>query len=193
MMRFYALAVVTLAATLMLAACAGETSEPVRDTPASPDADTSVAERPASPAQPVDLPAILAADERAPGVDTLAVIDQLPEPQRVEEKTRENRHMPGAVDTLRTYHYDGLTFTVVFAANDKELLQEVRVTGEGYETEQGLRVGLPRAEVQQMLGQSTRTEDGVAVYEMGDEATDVLRVRYQNDRVAELAWNFYID
>lgn len=193
MMRFHAFAALTFAAMLMLAACAGESNEPVRDTPAPPDADTSVAEEPAAPARAVELPALLTAEERAPGVDTLAVLDQLPEPQRVEEETRENRHMPGAVDTLRTHHYDGLAFTVVQAANGKELLQEVQVTGEDYSTERGLRVGLPRAEVQQTLGPPTRTEDGAAVYERGDGATDVLRVRYRNDRVAELTWSFYVD
>lgn len=184
--------VVLLTLVLMVVAgCNGAANEPVREAPGPPTTEAPDAEAPASPA--VELPALLAATDRAPGVDTLAVIDRLPEPQRVEEDVRENRHLRDAVDTVRTYHYEELAFTVVHAANGKELLQEVHVTGEDYVTDNGLQVGLLRAEVEHILGQPARTEEGAVVYEVGEPTPDVVRVRYENDRVDAMTWSFYVD
>lgn len=134
-------------------------------------------------------------ERRADG--SLVVLDRLPPPQRVEATPVENRHIEGQTDTVRTLHYDGLALEVYAVADGKEILQEVRVTGGGYETAQGLGVGSTRAAVRAALGEATRSNGGTLTYDIktspDDPTPTTLTVRFDGDRVAALTWSYYVD
>lgn len=145
----------------------------------------------------VTLPEILddANERRADG--SLGILDRLREPQRVEAAPIENRHVEGQTDTLRTLHYDGLTLEVYAVADGKEILQELRVTGEGYETAEGIGVGSTREAVRRALGEPVRSGGDTLTYETATSPDDptptTLTVRFDGDRVAALTWTYYVD
>lgn len=143
------------------------------------------------------LPQILDRTDERTDDGSLVLLDRLGEPRRVETEPVENRHVPGQTDTLRTLVFDGLAVEVYAVADGKELLQEIRVTGEGYETADGLGVGSTRAAVRDVLGEPVRTEGDTVTYEepeTSDDPTPVeLHVRYDGDRVAAMTWSYYVD
>ena len=167
------------AAVLLLAGCAGQ---PAADT--SSRSDEARAGRPGVP-----LAALIEND-------FATVLDRLNPPLRVEEEPIENRHVPGQVDTLRTYFYEGLRFTVYdVSASGKKLLQNLTVTSDAYPAPQGVRVGMTRQEITQRLGTPVRQEDGVYIYHLGDGPipNPILSVHFENDTVSTLKWSFYVD
>lgn len=152
---------------------------------------------PESDAPALLLPAILdrAYEQSADG--SLALLDRLGEPQRVEAEPVENRHVEGQTDTLRTYVYDGLELEVYAVSGGGELLQAVRVAGEGYETGEGIGVGSTREAVRAALGTPTGADGDTLTYERPaspeDPTPPTLTVRFDGDRVAAVAWSFYVD
>ena len=147
---------------------------------------------------PATLPGmIVSLTDLDPALDTPALLARLDEPRRIETEAVENRHVPGQVDTLRTYVYDGLALTVYDVAGGGALLQEVRVTDEGYTTAGGLGVGSRREAIEAAYPNSVGAEGGTVTYERAaspdDPTPETLRVRYDGDRAAELVWSFYVD
>jgi hypothetical protein len=144
----------------------------------------------------VPLAAMLSGASQQADDGSLLLLDRLGEPRRVEAEPVENRHVPGQVDTLRTLVWDGLEVEVYAVADGRELLREVRVTGAGYETAEGLRVGSTRAEVREAFGAPAHAEGDAATYEVRDAPDDPtptqLRVRYDGDRVAAMVWSYYV-
>jgi len=142
-------------------------------------------------------PGVSLAELLDPALDTPALLARLDEPRRIETEAVENRHVPGQVDTLRTYVYDGLALTVYDVAGGGALLQEVRVTDEGYTTAGGLGVGSRREAIEAAYPNSVGAEGGTVTYERAaspdDPTPETLRVRYDGDRAAELVWSFYVD
>lgn len=128
---------------------------------------------------------------------SLVLLDRLGGPERIETEPIENRHVPGQIDTLRTLVFDGLAVEVYAVADGKELLQEIRVTGPGYATADGLGVGSARSAVRDVLGAPVRTEGDRVTYEMPDSPDDPtpveLHIRYDGDRVAAMTWSYYVD
>lgn len=128
---------------------------------------------------------------------SLAVLDRLGDPRRIEAEPVQNRHDPAQTDTLRTYVYDGLELDVYAVAGGKELLEEVRVTGSRYETAEGLGVGSTRAAVRDALGPPLRADGDTLTYERTESPEDptptTLEVRLDGDRVAAMTWQFYVD
>jgi hypothetical protein len=133
-----------------------------------------------------------------PSADARALRERLNEPLRVETEAVPNRHVPGQTDTVRTLVYDGLALELYEVTGGAVFLQEVTVTGEDYETAEGLGVASTRDEVEAVYTNSTSaepTDEGTVVtYERANGPTPVvLRVRYEGDRVAAMTWSFYVD
>lgn len=145
----------------------------------------------------VALPTLLENAYQRDDDGSLSILDRLGEPQRVTREPVENRHVPGQTDTLRTLVFDGLEMEVYAVTGGKEILQEVRVTGEGYETAEGLGVGSSRAAVRDVLGTPARTEGATVTYEIAsgpdDPTSTQLHIRYDGDRVASMVWSYYVD
>ena len=143
----------------------------------------------------VSLPALVdAAMERPPEQDALPVLDRLRKPIRVETTPRENRHNPGQIDTLRTFHYAGLQFTVYDVAGDpKEIMQGLVVTDSAYATEAGGRLGMNRQQIRAALGAPDVVEDGAFVYRLSDVTPSELRIAFEAETAARMEWNFYVD
>ena len=108
-----------------------------------------------------------------------------------------NRHDPEQTDTLRSLIYDGLTLMFYDVTGGAALLQEVAVTGPGYETNEGIGVGSTRVEVEAAFGSPVQTADGDPVYELFEGPEDptgtYVRVTYEGERATALRWQFYVD
>lgn len=143
----------------------------------------------------VSLPSLVEAGiDRPPGTETLEVLDRLPSPLRIEKEPQENRHVPNQVDTLRTYYYRGLEFTVYDVAGDpKEIMKDITVVDSTYETEEGLRVGLSRDRVRSVLGPPDRIGGDTHVYRLATPTPNHLHVTFSDNRVSRLEWSFYVD
>jgi hypothetical protein len=145
----------------------------------------------------LDLTAMLDRTYEQNADGSLVLLDRLGEPRRVEREPIENRHVPGQIDTLRTLAWDGLAVEVYAVADGKELLQEIRVTGPGYETAEGLGVGSTQSAVREAFGEPDRTDGDTVTYEVAESPDDPtptqLHIRYDGDRVAALSWSYYVD
>lgn len=145
----------------------------------------------------IDLPTILDRTYERADDGSLILLDRLGEPRSVEAEPVENRHVPGQIDTLRTLTWEGLAVQVYAVADGKELLQEIRVTGPGYETAEGLSVGSSRSAVREALGAPIRTEGDTVTYGLPESPNDPtpveLHVRYEGDRAAAMTWSYYVD
>ena len=155
---------------------------------------------PASEEAPSGRPGVPLADlvdaamERAPGQDSLTVLDRLNPPLRIEAVPRPNRHIPGQIDTLRTFHYAGLQFTVYdVSGSAKEIMQRIVVTDSAYTTEAGVHVGMRPQQVRVALGAPSEVTDGTFVYELSRVTPNQLRVVFGAGRATRLEWDFYVD
>ena len=146
----------------------------------------------------VDLPVLLnrVDDRRRDG--TLRVLDELNPPLRVEREPVQNRHDPGQTDTILTLLYSGMRIEVYKSTDSgKEIVRSLTISGDAYQTEQGLTIGSTRAEVRKVLGEPAGTEDETLVYELtrgeNDPTPTFLHVRFDGDHVAAMSWDFYVD
>lgn len=155
--------------------------------PTGPDAE------PVRPAVPVAA-LVDAALNRPPGQESLTVLDRLHDPLRIEVEPRENRHDPGQVDTLRTFHYTGLQFTVYdVAGSAKEIMQSITVTDSAYATDGGAHVGMHRQQIRAALGPPDRVTDQTFVYNLSTVTSNQLRIAFEEGRAIRLGWKFYVD
>lgn len=141
----------------------------------------------------VDLETLLARAFDRDEAGRLVVLDELNEPASVEVETRENRHIPGQIDTVRTRRYEGLSLTVYRTADGKEILQQIRVDGPGYRTEEGVRVGASRSAVEDAWGDPAERRNGAYVYERDGPLPTRVRVYFEGDTVSRLEWDYPVD
>jgi len=180
-----------LLALALLAGCT--TVQPAPDAGPTPPAPPEAAPPEAAPARPgVPVPELVATGEGRG-----SALGRLDRPARAEAEPFENRHVPGQIDTLRTYHYDGMRLEVYdVAASPRALLQALAVTSDAYDTGLGFRVGATRAEVEAALGDPDARDRTTYEYALEGEGRgpgSLLTVRFAGDRVRELAWGFYVD
>jgi len=144
---------------------------------------------------PGDLPRLLSGLEQThPDQRRIPLLDRLPPPQRVTVHTVPNLHDPATLDRVVTRHYPGLDLSIYEAsAVGKELPLRLRVTSPRYRTAEGLRVGSSVDEVRAALGPPDDAAGSELLYLSDEPTPDVLRVKVQEQRVAELNWDFYID
>lgn len=134
-----------------------------------------------------------AATDRAPGQAALPVLDRLNNPIRVEAEPRPNRHIPDQVDTLRTYHYTGLQFTVYdVTGSAKEIMQCIVVTDSAYATEAGVRVGMSPQQMRAALGAPDENTAEAYVYTLSGVAPSQLRIAFEEGAATRLEWSFYV-
>lgn len=131
--------------------------------------------------------------ERDPATQELPVLGRLNEPGHVTVEPVQNRHQPSQTDTLRTLHYDGADVTVYHVADGKEILQNVTITGEGFDIPGGLRLGMSRSEVENLLGEADQEEAGAAMYEGAGPMPTRQFIHFEDDSVASFEWRFPID
>ena len=184
----------------LLAGCSPESGPP--DTAPPPEAGPPGSELPAADtamAHPgIELTELLSqVSERTPE-GRLEVLDVLRPPTRITHRPVENRHDPSQTDTIHTYVYPGLRIEVYdVAASDTEIIQTIEVTSTDYRTASGLTIGDTRAEVRDALGAPAREENGTLFYERPQSPQDptppMLRIRFDNDYVQAMTWEFYVD
>lgn len=127
---------------------------------------------------------------------SLALLDRLAEPGRVEVVPVENRYVVGPTDTLRTLVYEGLQLDVYETAQGKQLLQEIRVTGRGYKTADGIQVGSRRSAVRRFFGTAVPARDSVVLLiEASPEApaSTTFRLHFDGNDVTAMTWSYYVD
>lgn len=158
-------------------------------------AEPSAEEAPSAERLGVPLTALVdAAMHRPPGQNALPVLDRLNDPLRIETESRPNRHIPNQVDTLRTFHYPGLQFTVYDVTGDpKEIMQHIVVTDSAYATEAGVHIGMHPQQVRAALGAPDTTADGTFTYRLSEVTPSQLRVAFEGETATRLEWDFYVD
>lgn len=181
-----------LVAVLLAAGCGASDAPAPAPSGRSEPTDTAASAPPAArpPASAPSLSRLVEAAKTGPD----AVLDLLPAPRRRSGEAVENRHVPGQMDTLRTYTFDGLTMETHDVAHAASaFVRSLTTTNARYRTDDGLHVGSSRAEVEAALGPPSRREGDTAVYEIGEPTPDVLRIAYDGDVVRRLRWSFYVD
>lgn len=177
-MRWFSL---TIAFVLSLASCQSE---------APPDAPP-----PNETARALGVPLSEIVDAALNGRDTTA-LDRLGPPDSITTAPQPNRHVPGQMDTLRTYFYDGVRLTVYDVTNSADqFVTTMQVTGPAYTTDDSLHVGSSRSEVENTLGAPDRQDGDEYIYELGEPvaAPNLLRLTVEADTVQRMTWSFYVD
>lgn len=170
-----------------------DTAETAADTLGNHDGDGGQA---ADSLNRVGVPIVDLIDDalaRDPATQELPVLDRLNEPGRVTVEPVQNRHQPSQTDTLRTLHYHGADITVYHVADGKEILQNVTITGEGFDIPGGLRLGMSRSEVENLLGEADQEEAGAAMYEGDGPMPTRQFIHFEDDSIASFEWRFPID
>lgn len=126
--------------------------------------------------------------------DQRPVVDALPEPEKIVTTELPDRDDSGKTDTVRTFLYPGLTLTVVQRAgsSDQRVAQLVVADGD-YQTAEGLRVGSSLQALSDALGEADRLEGDEYVYQSQGKTPDVTRFRIEDDRIAQMQWDFHMD
>jgi len=121
------------------------------------------------------------------------LLRELGTPQRVETETVPNQYVRGQIDTLRTLVYSGIRATMYDVANEsKTFLVRLTLSTARYTTPEGLRVGLSKQRVIDLLGPPTRTSssEGHLVYQETTSTPTSMLVQLQDNRVARIDWEF---
>lgn len=174
-------------AVLFAAGCTGERPAPPAEAPPEPSAPAEV--RPGA-----SLDRIL-----APRDDDGPFLAALRAPRAREAAPVASAHVPGRVDTVRTYVYDGLAIEAYEVTGGPTLVARVRLTSGGYGTGSGLALDEARADLEAVLGPPTGAEGPRVTYETdGDPAPTTVEVLYEPDadgveRAAEIVWAPYLD
>lgn len=181
-----------LAAIVLLAGCPREHGPEPADDPVANDQTAAPQHRPGIPAE--DL--IRANAQRPPGQDALPVLRRLDEPREMERELEPNRHQPAEMDTVYVYHYDGLVLDFIRTHNGREIIENIEITDERYDTPQRIRVGMSREEVRSILGEPQETAAGedryfLQISEPGPE--ELFAVEFVDDRVRLIRYGFYVD
>lgn len=121
------------------------------------------------------------------------VVDRLREPRVRTAEAVENRHVPGQIDTVRTWAYDGLTLEVYETAPGRALLRRLTVTTAEYGTSDGLAVGESRADLESVLGPPAPSGGDEVQYRTDAELPTTIAVTYTPDeddveRASQIEW-----
>lgn len=117
--------------------------------------------------------------------------------EQVTKKVLET-HYPEYEDVIVELQFDDLHVSA-YQVNknidpDRELIWKVEKTGNWSEPDSGLGIGLPRDKVRQILGEPDESEPAVDIYTVNTDGypPDVY-FTYENDKVAGIKWQYYID
>jgi hypothetical protein len=123
------------------------------------------------------------------------LVQQLGRPQRVETETVANQYVEDQTDTLRTLVYGGIEAIVYDVANEsKSFLVRLSLSTARYTTPNGLRVGLKKERVIELLGPPTRhdTSAGELVYQETTPKPTSMLIQLRDDRVTRIDWEFSV-
>ena len=164
-------------------------NQPPADTSPTPSAPEETAPAPESVTTVLEQ-ALSRSEELLPN----EVRQQLGTPQQVQTEAVQNEHDPSQTDTLRTLVYDGLQVKYYdVSQSQKSLLMHITMTGDRYTSPQGLRTGLSRSEVRNILGTPTETQSQELTFEEGDPTPIVTTVHFSNGAADRIEWSFYVD
>ena len=129
---------------------------------------------------------------RASG-DLSQLLPVLRTPRSARAEPVRNRHVPGQIDTVRTWGYDGLELEVYETAEGRALLQRLAVTSGTYGTSDGLSVGETRDALESVLGPPASSGSAGVTYRVDGALPTVVRVVYEPDedgvpRASEIEW-----
>lgn len=116
-----------------------------------------------------------------PGTNSDDVVAALGEPDDIEEDEPPQRQRPGTVVTMR---YEGLEIVVrELDEPSRAFISDIIITSPEYVTGLPFRVGASRAEIEEVLGEPTATEEPAASSE-GSEASEASEASESSARPA---------
>lgn len=122
------------------------------------------------------------------------VLSRLPQPLEEAVTQQQNIHDSQQTDTIRRLAYPGLLVTVYEPGDSaKQIITEVAVTAPGYRTAEGIQIGSSLQELSDAYGEADLLEGDEYVYQGSEVAPTTMRFRVQDERVARMQWQFYVD
>ena len=188
-------------AAIVITACA---SEPPRDAPAAPPADT------AQPAVWVDSAGVLEPDVDPASVSALDRF--IASGPRIHARSRDefdsvlgardsthaeavrNRHVPQQTDSLITVHYDDVTATVYAVTGGRDILNSITIRDNRWLRDGPVRIGTAWSDVVAQWGEPASTDGDSRHFECRQcvvSESVVLEVR--DGRVAAIRFEHYVD
>ncbi len=145
------------------------------------------------PPSDVVSPLIRKALQSNGSVSYRALVRQLGAPRRVETEPVANQYVRDQVDTLRTLVYGGIEALVYDVTNEsKTFLVRLSLSAARYASPKGLRVGLTKQRVIDLLGPPTRrnSSEGKLIYQETTPKPTSMLIHIRDDRVARIDWEF---
>jgi hypothetical protein len=94
---------------------------------------------------------------------------------------------PAALDPVEELVYPG---AVVFVSRRSGGLRRVQITGPRWRWPRGLDVGVPRGQVEQVLGEPQAATDVSALYLYSDAYPDTVEFFFVDGRVQRIEWRY---
>lgn len=118
---------------------------------------------------------------------------QLGEPEHVVSEPFQNLHDPTQIDTIKTLYFPDLQLSIYqVRASGLNILIALRVVSPHYSTQQGLRLGSSRREIEQALGPPLVDDGTLLLYHIWDvDPPHELVFWLEQGRVTMIAWQFY--
>ncbi len=123
------------------------------------------------------------------------IVRNLGNPRSIKIRKVPNVHYPEElVAEIHELFYDGLVVRLCEATEvNKEFLEYFSVTSDRYKVKWGLNIGTHKDRVRYVLGTPTKEEESLYAYKYLMGYPHYVYFYFRDDRVYEIAWEFWID
>lgn len=106
----------------------------------------------------------------------------------------ENTHTAGQIDEWHDVEYQGfkLSYYRVVPEN-RNLLSKLSIVSADYQLPFGLKIGVQKSSVIEVLGKPAEVTTTSISYEIGDPYTETVTFHFDGANVNEISWEFEID
>jgi len=116
------------------------------------------------------------------------------QPESHEVKKTENAHVEGQIDEWHNLKYQGykLSYYRVVPEN-RNILSSLSIVSPSFQLPFGLKVGVPKSSVIEVLGKPTDSTPSKISYELGDPYLQTVTFHFNGTTISEVSWEFEID
>ena len=115
------------------------------------------------------------------------------EPDSIFGTTEPNRHVPGAVDSLFSVYYQGLTAGLRTPSGARDMVEHVTVRDNRFLRYPHIGIGATPSDIVAALGEPTARVSMTLVYDCGDATDQPVTFHLQTARVDSIQIHYYVD